>query len=57
MRKTCKQPDRDVPALICGYPIPCPHHTLVIDGERVRVPPRGSALGAVRARSIAKALK
>ena len=27
----CKQPDRDVPALVCGYPLPCPHHTAMID--------------------------
>lgn len=23
----CRQPDRDEPALVCGYPLPCPHHT------------------------------
>jgi hypothetical protein len=28
---TCKHPDRDVPKLVCGYPLPCPHHTVVID--------------------------
>jgi hypothetical protein len=22
----CQAPDRDVPALTCGYPLPCPHH-------------------------------
>lgn len=22
----CEAPDRDVPALTCGYPLPCPHH-------------------------------
>ena len=33
---TCAKPDRDVAALVCGYPIPCPWHTSVIrtsDGE------------------------
>ncbi len=23
---TCQKPDRDVPKLICGHPLPCPHH-------------------------------
>ncbi len=27
----CKQPDRDCPKLVCGYPMPCPHHTAIID--------------------------
>lgn len=27
----CKQPDRDCPGLVCGYPLPCPHHTAIID--------------------------
>lgn len=27
----CKHPDRDVPALTCGYPLPCPWHTAIID--------------------------
>ncbi len=28
---TCKKPDRDAPRLVCGYPMPCPHHTLVLE--------------------------
>jgi len=28
---TCKQPDRDAPGMTCGYPLPCPWHTAVID--------------------------
>ena len=28
---TCEKPDKDNPKLICGYPIPCPHHTIIID--------------------------
>lgn len=28
MKVMCMAPDRDVPALICGYPLPCPHHNL-----------------------------
>ena len=27
----CVQPDRDVPGILCGYPLPCPYHTIVID--------------------------
>ncbi len=29
-RLTCAQPDRHVPKLVCGYPLPCPHHTLTL---------------------------
>lgn len=31
MSGTCKAPDRDVPKLVCGYPLPCPFHTAMID--------------------------
>ena len=31
MNDTCQKPDRDFPTLICGYPIPCPYHTVTID--------------------------
>lgn len=27
----CQRPDRDAPKLRCGYPLPCPHHTVVLD--------------------------
>lgn len=27
----CKRPDRDVRGLVCGYPLPCPWHTVSID--------------------------
>jgi len=27
---TCRHPDRDSPKLLCGYPLPCPHHTVKI---------------------------
>lgn len=29
----CTEPDRDVPKLRCGYPLPCPHHTVVVDAS------------------------
>ena len=30
-RRNCTQPDRDEPGLVCGYPLPCPWHTIMID--------------------------
>ena len=30
----CTKPDRDVPAIICGYPLPCPYHTLVMTEDQ-----------------------
>ena len=27
----CRRPDRDEPRMVCGYPLPCPHHSMVID--------------------------
>ena len=30
----CKKPDRDVAGLICGYPLPCPYHTVVIHEDK-----------------------
>ena len=32
-RRFCNQPDRHEPRIKCGYPLPCPHHTLVIKVE------------------------
>jgi len=29
--KHCSKPDRHVPGLQCGYPLPCPYHTVIID--------------------------
>jgi len=36
-RTQCTHPDRDEPDLICGYPLPCPHHTneILSDGRVV----------------------
>ncbi len=33
MKRTCRHPDRDVPKLLCGHPLPCPWHTAVIDAS------------------------
>ena len=37
---TCRRPDRDFPGTICGYPLPCPHHTIILnlDKETVEIP-------------------
>lgn len=37
----CEKPDRDVPRIQCGYPLPCPHHTFVIEPAKgtITVPP------------------
>jgi hypothetical protein len=32
----CDAPDRDVPGIRCGYPMPCPHHT-ADGGRKIRV--------------------
>jgi hypothetical protein len=40
----CNKPDRDVPSLTCGYPIPCPYHTITIDmkdSPTVTIPSNG----------------
>lgn len=29
-RDTCDNPDRDMPRLVCGHPLPCPYHTVTI---------------------------
>jgi hypothetical protein len=63
MRKhpTCQRSDRDQPKLVCGYPLPCPHHTAEIDlgasPPTVTVPatPEG-VLAAPRLAQIAHAL-
>lgn len=29
--RICQRPDHEVSELVCGYPLPCPWHTVVID--------------------------
>lgn len=38
-RTHCDQPDRHEPGIKCGYPLPCPHHTV----EMVLTPEEGTA--------------
>jgi hypothetical protein len=41
-RAYCNKPDRDVPGIMCGYPLPCPWHTVAIhldkDPPTVEIP-------------------
>ena len=30
-KRLCVCPDRHEPSMLCGYPLPCPHHTVEID--------------------------
>ena len=54
----CRKPDRDSPELVCGYPLPCPHHTAIIDlganPPTLTVPLDASAGGRIA--DIARAL-
>jgi hypothetical protein len=59
---TCKRPDRHNSKLVCGYPLPCPHHTHVIElaeGKVVLAPDRQSLTPEQRRHldKIAQALK
>lgn len=49
---TCRHPDRDVPKLLCGYPLPCPYHTAVIDLTADPVPTVTIPLTSDAARAI-----
>lgn len=33
--RLCVCPDKDVPSLLCGHPIPCPYHTIIIEDEEL----------------------
>ena len=57
---TCRKPDRDVPKMVCGYPLPCPFHTVLVDVSakpaKVVVPKTvraGAELGRVRQIAVA----
>ena len=34
-RTHCTQPDRDVPGIVCGHPLPCPWHTAIVEDGAV----------------------
>lgn len=61
-RRTCRHPDRDVPKLLCGYPLPCPHDTVVVDlaARTVTIPFDSDALKepyTARIGGVARALE
>ncbi len=39
---TCQKPDRDVAAIVCGWPLPCPYHSVVIDATKKPAPVDGA---------------
>jgi hypothetical protein len=39
---TCQQRDREFSRTVCGYPLPCPYHTVVIDGHKITNAPKGN---------------
>lgn len=34
----CEKPDRDAPKLRCGYPLPCPWHTMIVSETAIYEP-------------------
>lgn len=64
MTMFCSKPDRDVPKLVCGYPIPCPYHTVMIEldpemrgvAAKVSIPDMADPRTAVAATRVARAL-
>jgi hypothetical protein len=57
--RVCDKLDRHEPRIKCGYPLPCPYHTAVIDLEKdgVEIPVRIGVRGVVRVKMLADALR
>ncbi|HEX9640575.1 MAG TPA: hypothetical protein VGB13_04605 [Candidatus Krumholzibacteria bacterium] len=53
---TCQQPDRDAPRMVCGYPLPCPHHTVVMETGKLTIPHRSPAATSPVVRKRVKAV-
>lgn len=34
MSMLCERPDVDVGGLVCGHPLPCPNHTVIIHADK-----------------------
>lgn len=34
-RRLCVCPDRHNPSFLCGHPLPCPYHTIIIEYEEL----------------------
>ncbi len=61
-RNYCNHPDRHVPSIECGYPLPCPHHTVTIDvsSNRTIIPHLSRAAKAPirnRVKELSRALR
>ena len=56
-----RQPDRDVPKIECGYPLPCPHHTVIMEQKKLTIPHHSKAATdpklRARVKQIHRALK
>ena len=57
MSQMCKKPDRDIPGIICGYPLPCPHHTLIVNLSRKPLIKVINSKSLSRLKKIARILK
>ena len=53
----CDKPDRHNPKLKCGHPMPCPYHTVIIDGDNIFYPEEKDEKTKQHVRDIAEALK
>lgn len=57
----CTQPDRHAPKLTCGYPLPCPHHTVIMEPGKLTIPHHSKAATSPelkrRLKAIHRALK
>lgn len=54
---TCRAPDRDQPKLVCGYPLPCPFHTVIIEKQRLTIPHGVAVSARPRIKQIARRLR
>ena len=59
----CQQPDRDAPKIKCGYPLPCPYHTVIIETAKTpsivwpMLPTKADAKVLRKLEALAEALK
>lgn len=56
MSRYCDRPDRDAPGMRCGYPLPCPWHTVEAEikhGDLVITVPRVGELDEITLKQIA----
>lgn len=58
-RRFCNKPDHDEPRITCGYPLPCPWHTVIVDlnAQTVSAPIGGGVVPAEKAGRIGEIAK